>query len=149
MPDHFTILRSKGLRTSCKKLIYLKLTSCKKRNTKKASQINDVPINYIKELEIFSLQLYLKITMIASTLVSFRNVLKLLIFPECFKSSLHVRKTNLQKRKTNYKAISIFSKISKIYERHDNMSDHFNDVLSKCQFVILRKFYIWDGKNIN
>ena len=37
--------------------------------------------------------------------------------------------------KTDYRPISILSNISKIYERimHDNMSDYFNDVLSKFQ----------------
>ena len=37
--------------------------------------------------------------------------------------------------KTNYGPISILSNISKIYGSlmHDNMSDHFNDVLSKFQ----------------
>ena len=65
---------------------------------------------------------------IVSTVLFFRNVLKVL------KSSLHTRRTNLQK-KTNYRPISILSNISKIYEglMHDNMSDYFNDVLSKFQ----------------
>ena len=65
---------------------------------------------------------------IVSTVLFFRNVLKVL------KSSLHTRRTNLQK-KTNYRPINILSNISKIYEglMHDNMSDYFNDVLSKFQ----------------
>ena len=64
---------------------------------------------------------------IVSPLVFFRNVLKLL------KSSLHIRRTNLQKKLTT-RQFSILSSISKIYERlmHGNMSDYFN-VLSKFQ----------------
>ena len=64
---------------------------------------------------------------IASPLIVFRNVLKLL------KSSLHIRRTNLQKKLTTGQ-FSILSSISKIYERlmHGNMSDYFN-VLSKFQ----------------
>ena len=61
---------------------------------------------------------------IVSPLVFFPNVLKLL------KSFLHTRRTN-----RSYRPISILSNISKIYEglMHDDMSDYFNDVLSKFQ----------------
>ena len=96
-------------------------------NTKKASQLNDVPTKYIKKfIAMFLLQLQLMT--IKLPLVFFRNVSKLL------KSFLHIRTINLQKI-TNYRPISILSNISKIYERlmHDNMSDYFNDFLSKCQ----------------
>ena len=57
-------------------------------------------------------------------LVFFQNVLKL---P---KSSLHIKRTIYRK---NCRPISILSNISQIYERlmQDNMSDYFNDVLSK------------------
>ena len=58
------------------------LRNIQKENTKKASQLNDVPTEYIKKL------------IIVSPLVFFRNIYKLL------KSSLRIRKTNLQKKLT-------------------------------------------------
>ena len=69
---------------------------------------------------------------IVSSLAFFRNVLKLL------KSSLHIRRANVQ----NYRPIRILSNISKIYERlmHDNMSDYFNNALSRFQCVFQKVF---------
>ena len=97
-------------------------------NTKKASQLNIVDtkgaqLNTLRNLAMFSLELQLLTMIIVSSLVFFQNVLKLLTSP------LHLR------RKTNYRLISILSKISQIHERlmHDNMSNYFNDVLSKFQ----------------
>ena len=59
------------------------------------------------------------------------------IFPECLKTAevIPTYKKDKPTEKTNYRPISILSNISKIYERlmHDNMSDYFNDVLSKFQ----------------
>ena len=59
-------------------MIYLKLTSCKKRNTKKASQINDVPINYIKEFRDFFTPVIPE---------NYNDCLDIGIFPECFKTA--------------------------------------------------------------
>ena len=65
---------------------------------------------------------------IASTLVS---------FSECFKTAevIPTYKKDRPTERINYRPISILSNISTIYERlmHDNMSDYFNDVLSKFQ----------------
>ena len=59
------------------------------------------------------------------------------IFPECFKTAevISSYKKDKATEKTNYRPIIILPNISKIYERllHDNMSDNFNDVLSKFQ----------------
>ena len=79
-------------------------------NTKKASQLNDVLTEYIKK---------------------FSNVFTPVITDEVIPTT---RRANLQK-KTNCRPTSILSNISKIYERimPDNMSDYFNDVLSKFQ----------------
>ena len=61
---------------------------------------------------------------IMSPLVFFRNVLKLL------KSSLYIRRTNLQKKLTTGRLVYflIYLKFMK-----DNMSDYFNNILSKFQ----------------
>ena len=79
-------------------------------NTKKASQLNDVLTEYIKK---------------------FSNDFTPVITDEVIPTT---RRANLQK-KTNCRPTSILSNISKIYERimPDNMSDYFNDVLSKFQ----------------
>ena len=103
------------------------LRSIQKLNTKKASQLNYIPTKYIKKFSDVFTPVKLMTIIIVSPLVFFRNVLKLL------KSSLHIRRTNLQKKLTT-RQFSILSSISKIYERlmHGNMSDYFN-VLSKFQ----------------
>ena len=61
------------------------------------------------------------------------------IFPECFKTAEVEDKPT---EKTNYRPISILSNESKTYERlmHNNMSDYFNDVLSKFQCGFRRGF---------
>ena len=59
------------------------LRNIQKLNTKKAPQLNDISIKYIK-----------KFSDVFTPLVFFLNVLKLLT------SSLHIRRTNLQKKLT-------------------------------------------------
>ena len=90
--------------------------------------MNNVPTKYIKKSSDVFTPVITDYYNNCVAIGIFCNVLKLL------KSSLHVRRANVQK-KTNYRPISILSNISKIYERlmHDNMSDYFNDVLSKFQ----------------
>ena len=67
----------------------------------------------------------------------YNNCVAIGIFLECFKTAkvIPTYKKGKPTEKTNHRPISILSNISKIYERlmHDNMSDYFNDVLSKFQ----------------
>ena len=67
----------------------------------------------------------------------YNNCVAIGISPECFKTAEVIPSYKYDKptEKTNYRPISILSNTSKIYERlmHDNMSDYFNDVLSKFQ----------------
>ena len=66
------------------------------------------------------------------------------IFPECLKTAkaIPTYKNDKPTATTNCRSISILSIISKTYERlmHDNMSDYFNDVLSKFQCDFRRGF---------
>ena len=97
-------------------------------NTKKASQLNDVPTKYIK-----------KSSDVFTPVITddYNNCVATAIFPECFKTAevIPLYKKDKPTEKTNYRPISILPNISKIYERlmHDNMNDNFNDVLSKFQ----------------
>ena len=97
-------------------------------NTKKASQLNDVSTKYIK-----------KFCDVSTPVITddYNNCITIGIFPEFFKTAevILTYKKDKPTEKTNYRPISILSNISKIYERlkHDNMSDYFNDVLSKFQ----------------
>ena len=92
------------------------------------SQLNDVPTKYIKK---FSDVFTLVIT------GGYNNCVATGFFPEYFKTAevTHIYKKDKPTEKTNYRPIRILSNISKIYERLscDNMSDYFNDVLSKFQ----------------
>ena len=97
-------------------------------NTKKASQLNDIPTKYIKKFgDVF--------TPVITN--DYNNCVAIGIFPGCFKTAKVIPSYKKDKptEKTNYRRISILSNISKIYARlmHDNMSDYFNDVLSKFQ----------------
>ena len=71
------------------------------------------------------------------TTADYDNCVVIGIFPECFKTAdvTPTFKKDRPTEKTNYRLISILSKISQIHERlmHDNMSNYFNDVLSKFQ----------------
>ena len=104
------------------------LRNIQKLNTKKASQLNDIPTKYIK-----------KFSDVFTPVITddYNNCVAIGIFPECFKTAevIPSYKKDKPTEKTNYRPISILSNISKIYERlmHDNMSDYFNDVLSKFQ----------------
>ena len=90
--------------------------------------MNDVPTKYIK-----------KFSDVFTPVITgdYNNCVAIGIFPECFKTAevIPTYKKDKPTEKTNYRQISILSNISKIYERlmHDNMSDYFNDVLSKFQ----------------
>ena len=90
--------------------------------------MNDVPTKYIK-----------KFSDVFTPVITddYSNCITIGIFPECFKTAevIPTYKKDKPTEKTNYRPISILSNISKIYERlmHDNMSDYFNDVLSKFQ----------------
>ena len=104
------------------------LRNIPKLNTEKASQLNDVPTKYIKKFnDVF--------TPVITD--DYNNCVAIGIFLECFKTAEvnPTYKKGKPAEKSNYRPISILSKISKIYERlmHDNMSDYFNDVLSKFQ----------------
>ena len=104
------------------------LRNIQKLNTKKASQLNDVPTKYINKFrDVF--------TPVITD--DYSNCISIGIFPECFKTAevIPTYKTDKPTEKTNYRPISILSNISKIYEglMHDDMSDYFNDVLSKFQ----------------
>ena len=102
------------------------LRNIQKLNTKKASQLNDIPTKYIKKFcDVF--------TPVITD--DYNNCIAIGIFPECFKTAevIPTYKKNKPREKTNYRSISILSNISKIFKRlmHDNMSDYFNGVLSK------------------
>ena len=90
--------------------------------------MNDIPTKYIK-----------KFSDIFTPVITddYNNCIAIGIFPECFKTAevIPTYKKDKPTEKTNYSPISILSNIFKIYERlmHDNMSDYFNDVLSKFQ----------------
>ena len=93
-----------------------------KLNTKKASQLIDVPTKYVKKFsDVF--------TPVKTD--DYNTCVAIGIFPECFKTAevIPTYKKGKPTEKTNYWPISILSNISKIYERL--MSDYFNDVLSK------------------
>ena len=104
-------------------------------NTRKTSQLNDVPTKYIK-----------KFSHVFTPVITddYNNRVAIGIFPECFKTAevIPTYKKDKPTQKTNYRPIGILSNISKIYERlmHDNMSDYFNDVLSKFQCGFRRGF---------
>ena len=65
----------------------------------------------------------------------YNNCVAIGIFPECFKTSgvIPTYMKDKPTKKTYYRRISVLSNISNIYKRlmHNNMSDHFTDVLSK------------------
>ena len=90
--------------------------------------MNDVPTKYIK-----------KFSDVFTPVITddYHNCVDIGSFPECFKTAevIPTYKKGKPTEKTNCRPISILSNISKIYERlmHDNMSDYFNDVLSKFQ----------------
>ena len=71
------------------------------------------------------------------TTADYDNCVVIGIFPECFKTAdvTPTFKKDRPTEKTSYRLISILSNISKIHERlmHDNMSNYFNDALSKFQ----------------
>ena len=104
------------------------LSNIQKLNTRKASQLNDILTKYIK-----------KFSNVFTPVITddYNNCVAIDIFPEFFKTAEFIPSYKKDKatEKTNYRPISILSNISKIYERlmHDNMSDYFNDVLSKFQ----------------
>ena len=104
------------------------LRNVQKLNTKKACQLNDVPTKYVK-----------KFSDVFTPVITddYTNCVAIGIFPECFKIAEVIPTYQKDKptEKTNYRPISILSNTSKIYERlmHDNMSDYFNDILSKFQ----------------
>ena len=118
-----------------KATIDIVLRNMQKLNTRKASQLNDVPTKYIK-----------KFSDVFTPVITddYNNCVAIGIFPECFKTAevIPTYKKDKPTEKTNYRPISILSNISKIYERlmHDNMSDYFNDVLSKFQCDFRRGF---------
>ena len=104
------------------------LRNIQKLNTKKASQLNDIPTKYIKKFsDVFT----------PFITDDYNNCIAIDSFPECFKTAevIPTYKKDKPTEKTKYSPISILSNIFKIYERlmHDNMSDYFNDVLSKFQ----------------
>ena len=79
-------------------------------NTKDASQFNNVPAKYIKKIsDVF-------IPVITD---DYNNCLTIGIFPEFFETAevIPTYKKDKPTEKTNYRPISIFSNISKIYER--------------------------------
>ena len=90
--------------------------------------MNDVPTKCIK-----------KFSDVFTSVISndYNNCVDSGSFPECFKTAEATPTYKKGKRtgKTKYRPVSILSNISKIYERLmlDNMSDYFNDVLSKFQ----------------
>ena len=110
------------------------LRNIQKLNTKKASQLNDVPTKYTK-----------KFSDVFTPVITddYNNCVTTGIFPECFRTAevIHTYKKDKSTEKTNYRLISILSNISKIYERlmHDNLSDYFN-VLLKFQCGFRRGF---------
>ena len=111
------------------------LRNIQKLNTKKVSQLNDIPTKCIKKFgDVF--------TPVITD--DYNNCVAICIFPECFKSAEVIASYKKDKptEKTNYRSISILFNISKIYERlmHDNMSDCFNDVLSKYQWGFRKDF---------
>ena len=89
-------------------------------NTKKASQLNDVPTKYIK-----------KFSDVFTPVITddYHNCVDIGSFPECFKTAevIPTYKKGKPTEKTNCRPISILSNISKIYERL--MHDYFNDAL--------------------
>ena len=93
---------------------------------KKASQYSDIPAKIIKEnLDIFS-------NFICE---SINNSIKSSIFPSCLK---HADVTPLHKKcnkslKENYRPVSIFPILSKVFERSifNQMSSFFYDIFSK------------------
>ena len=90
--------------------------------------MNDVPTKYIR-----------KFSDVFTPVITddYNNCVAIGIFPDCFETAevIPTYKKDKPTDKTNYRPISILSNISKIYERlmHDNMSNYFNDVLSKFQ----------------
>ena len=90
--------------------------------------MNNIPTKYIK-----------KFSDVFTSVITddYNNCIAIGIFPECLKTAevIPTWKKDKPTEKTNYRSISILSNISKIYEKlmHDNMSDYFNDVLSKFQ----------------
>ena len=100
------------------------LRNIQKLNTKKASQLNDIPTKYIK-----------KFSDVFTPVITddYNNCVAIGIFPECFKTAevIPSYKKDKPTEKINNRPISILSNISKIYERlmHDNMSDYVNDAL--------------------
>ena len=104
------------------------LRNIQKLNTRKASPLNDVPTKCIEKFsDVFT----------RVTTDDYNNCVVIGIFPECFKTAevIPTYKKDKPTEKTNYRPISVLSNIPKIYERlmHDNMSDYFNDDLSKFQ----------------
>ena len=95
------------------------IRNIKKLNNEKASQFNDVPAKYIKNLNVF--------TPVATD--DCDNCVAIGIFLECFKTAevIPTYKKGKPTEKTNCRPISILSNISKIYERL--MHDYFNDAL--------------------
>ena len=112
------------------------LRNIQKLNTKKASQLNDIPTKYIK-----------KFSDVFTPVITddYNNCIAIGIFPECFKTAevIPTYKKDKPTEKTNYSPISILSNIFKIYERlmHDNMSDYFNDVFIKFSVRLPKRFW--------
>ena len=86
-------------------------------NTTKSSQLNDVPSTYIKKFsDVFT---PIKID-------DYNNCFAIGIIPKCIKTGEVIPTCKKEKpiEKTNYRPISIFSNISKVYKRvmYDNTS---------------------------
>ena len=85
------------------------LRNIKKLNTKKASQLNDVPTKYIK-----------KFSDVFTPVITddYNNCVAIGIFVECFKTTeiIPTYKNDKPTEKTNYRPISILFNISKIYD---------------------------------
>ena len=106
----------------------------------KASQDSDIPTRIIKDnVDIF----------VTVLLTEFNKSLKLSRFPHSMKSAniTPVFKKNDRTDKTNYRPISIFPNLSKIFERciYKQLSAYFDAVLSKQQYGFRKGFNAQHG----
>ena len=78
-----------------------------------------------------------KLLKILKTVKNFNKCMHNGIFPKIFKLSevIPVHKKDEPYNKSNYQPVSIFSNLSKIYERykHDDINAYFDDILSNFQ----------------
>ena len=97
-------------------------------DTSKATQQGDIPTKIIKDnKDLFSYFIS----------ASFNNAVNKGVFPNELKQAdiKPIYKKESRNEKENYRPVSILPNLSKIFERciNDQLKDHFDKLLSKCQ----------------